>query len=222
MNDRRVVFDFALTFSNGGGLQGQEFRLDIDTDEISDEDLADYVIEDLRLLLVSEVEIFNKRYITEAHKRVNGVSDGLDQPRGAVGFIDHVYLPVSDMNRSRDFYRPLLETLDMSEGLTFGDSVVFGLGEGAIWIYPVSGRTGVDDDPCGIDPEASDQPAHIHVALKAQTRAAVIEFYKVATSLGAVTVEAPRLFASYHPSYFAAFVRDPDGHVIEAVCSQPS
>jgi hypothetical protein len=65
----RVVFDFSIEFANGGGLQGQDFRLDIAGSEISDEDLAEYLVEDLRLLMVSSVEISNKRYIEEAHKR---------------------------------------------------------------------------------------------------------------------------------------------------------
>lgn len=70
--DKRVQFDFALTFSNGGGLQGQDFRLDLIGDEISDAALADYIIADLRLLMVDQVQILNKRIIEEAHKR--GVS----------------------------------------------------------------------------------------------------------------------------------------------------
>lgn len=69
MTDRRVVFDFAISFANGGGIQGQEFRLDIEEEEISDRELADAITEDLRLLMVSKVEILNKRYITEPHKR---------------------------------------------------------------------------------------------------------------------------------------------------------
>lgn len=69
MTDRRVVFDFEITFSNGGGLQGQEFRLDIDDDTISDEDLGALVVDDLRLLMVDTVRVFNKRYVDEAHKR---------------------------------------------------------------------------------------------------------------------------------------------------------
>ena len=67
--EKRVVFDFEIDFSNGGGLQGQEFRLDIDGDDITDEALADYIIEDMRLLMVGEVRILNKRIIEEAHKR---------------------------------------------------------------------------------------------------------------------------------------------------------
>lgn len=48
--DRRVQFDFAIDFINGGGIQGQGFRLDIDGDDISDEELADYIVRDMRLL----------------------------------------------------------------------------------------------------------------------------------------------------------------------------
>jgi hypothetical protein len=47
----------------GEGLQGQDFRLDIAGTEISDQELADYLVEDLRLLMVGRVEIWNKRYI---------------------------------------------------------------------------------------------------------------------------------------------------------------
>lgn len=70
MAEWRVVFDFDIEFANGGGLQGQDFRLDIEGTEISDEELADYIVEDLRLLMVSKVKISNKRYIEEAHKRI--------------------------------------------------------------------------------------------------------------------------------------------------------
>lgn len=67
--DKRVQFDFEIEFTNGGGLQGQEFRLDIDGDDITDQELAKYIVEDMRLLMVGEVRIFNKKIITEKHKR---------------------------------------------------------------------------------------------------------------------------------------------------------
>src|ERR1700734_173241 len=67
--DKRVAFDFALLFSNGGGLQGQGFRLDIDGETISDDELAAYIIRDLRLLMVGKVHILNKQIIDEEHKR---------------------------------------------------------------------------------------------------------------------------------------------------------
>ena len=67
--DKRVQFDFEIDFTNGGGIQGQEFRLDIDGDDITDEELAKYIVEDMRLLMVGEVRILNKKIINEKHKR---------------------------------------------------------------------------------------------------------------------------------------------------------
>jgi arylformamidase len=67
--DRRVQFDFEVDFSNGGGIQGQGFRLDIDGDDIEDADLAAYIVRDMRLLMVGEVRILNRRIIRERHKR---------------------------------------------------------------------------------------------------------------------------------------------------------
>jgi len=67
--DKRVKFDFEIDFTNGGGIQGQDFRLDIEGDEISDEELAKYIVRDMRLLMVGEVRILNKQIIEEIHKR---------------------------------------------------------------------------------------------------------------------------------------------------------
>lgn len=69
MSDKRVLFDFEIDFSNGGGIQGQGFRLDIAGDDISDEQLSRRIVDDMRLLMVGEVRILNKRIIDEAHKR---------------------------------------------------------------------------------------------------------------------------------------------------------
>ncbi|HYG06479.1 MAG TPA: cyclase [Stenotrophomonas sp.] len=67
----RVVFDFEIDFSNGGGLQGQDFRLDIDGEDIDDAALAELLVSDLRLLMVGDVRIVRRRIITEPHKRVS-------------------------------------------------------------------------------------------------------------------------------------------------------
>jgi len=67
--DKRVKFDFEIDFTNGGGIQGQDFRLDIVGDDISDQALADYLVNDMRLLMVGEVRILNKEIIAEKHKR---------------------------------------------------------------------------------------------------------------------------------------------------------
>ncbi|WP_336635968.1 cyclase [Lysinibacillus fusiformis] len=67
--EKRVLFDFDIEFTNGGGIQGQKFRLDIEGDDISDEELAQYIVEDMRLLMVGKVSILNKQIIHEQHKR---------------------------------------------------------------------------------------------------------------------------------------------------------
>jgi arylformamidase len=69
MTDKRVQFDFEIDFSNGGGLAGHAFRLDIDGDDIADEALADCIVRDLRLLMVGAVRIRNKTIVAEPHKR---------------------------------------------------------------------------------------------------------------------------------------------------------
>ena len=67
--NHRVQFDFEIAFTNGGGIQGHDFRLDIAGDDISDRELADYLVADMRLLMVGAVRIFNKKIIAEPHKR---------------------------------------------------------------------------------------------------------------------------------------------------------
>ena len=86
MSDKRVQFDFEIEFLNGGGLQGRGFRLDIDGDDIDEAVLAEYLIRDLRLLMVGKVHILNKQIIVEPHKR-SGVSESLDLTTGA-RFVD--------------------------------------------------------------------------------------------------------------------------------------
>ncbi|GAB4056314.1 cyclase family protein [Spirosoma litoris] len=68
---KRVKFDFEFYFTNGGSLKGEDFRLDIEGETISDQALIDYVIADLRLLMVGQARILNKEIITEAHKRAS-------------------------------------------------------------------------------------------------------------------------------------------------------
>ena len=70
MSQKRVQFDFELEFTNGGALQGQGFRLDIEGDDIDDDALAAYLVRDMRLLMAGPVRIRNKTIIGEAHKRV--------------------------------------------------------------------------------------------------------------------------------------------------------
>lgn len=89
MADKRVVFDFEVDFSNGGGLRGQDFRLDIEGEDIADDALAAYIVADLRLLMVGAVRILNKRIIEEPHKRAS-VAAGEASARGRMIDLSHV------------------------------------------------------------------------------------------------------------------------------------
>jgi arylformamidase len=66
---KRALFDFEVEFLNGGALQGQDFRLDIDGDTIADDALGAYIVADMRLLMVKAVRILRKQIIAEPHKR---------------------------------------------------------------------------------------------------------------------------------------------------------
>ncbi len=67
--DKRVKFDFEIYFTNGGSIKGEDFCLDIEGDDISDKELEDYIVKDLRLLMVGQTNILNKEILTEPHKR---------------------------------------------------------------------------------------------------------------------------------------------------------
>lgn len=88
IKDKRVVFDFEVDFSNGGGIQGQGFRLDIDGENIDDREVSDAIVRDLRLLMVGSVRILNKQIVEERHKR----ADVEDISREDVSLPTHVDL----------------------------------------------------------------------------------------------------------------------------------
>ncbi len=69
VDQHRVKFDFEIDFANGGGIQGQEFRLDIEGADIDERSLGELIVKDLRLLMVADVRILNKEIIREPHKR---------------------------------------------------------------------------------------------------------------------------------------------------------
>ena len=91
----RVLFDFEVDFSNGGGMQGQGFRLDIAGDDIDDAALADYLVRDMRLLMVGAVRILDKRVIAEAHKRPRVAAVDIDAEAEAL--LASAGLPVADL-----------------------------------------------------------------------------------------------------------------------------
>lgn len=110
--DKRVKFDFEIDFTNGGGIQGRDFRLDIPADDISDQELADAIVRDMRLLMVGKVHILNKQIITESHKRPptagfvdlsHTVYDGLVTYKGLPAPIICDYL---SREASRERYEP--------------------------------------------------------------------------------------------------------------------
>ena len=67
--EKRVKFDFEIFFTNGGSIKGEDFRLDISGDDISESALADYIVDDMQLLMVGKVNILNKEILIESHKR---------------------------------------------------------------------------------------------------------------------------------------------------------
>lgn len=107
MTDKRVVFDFDVAFSNGGGVQGQGFRLDIDGDDIGDDALAAYIIKDLRLLMVGKVTILNKQIITEPHKR-SGKLPAATEAGDAARYVDLSHIIESGMITYKGLPAPLV------------------------------------------------------------------------------------------------------------------
>jgi catechol 2,3-dioxygenase-like lactoylglutathione lyase family enzyme len=125
--------------------------------------------------------------------------------------LDHAGFPVSDYARSKAFYlqalAPLGYALVMEVQQHENDAPAAGFGANGkpdLWI---GGEGGLQ------------RP--IHIAIAAQDRAAVDAFYRAATAAGGKDNGAPGLRPHYHPNYYAAFVLDPDGHNIEAVCHTP-
>jgi catechol 2,3-dioxygenase-like lactoylglutathione lyase family enzyme len=125
--------------------------------------------------------------------------------------LDHAGFPVSDYARSKAFYlqalAPLGYALVMEVQQHENDAPAAGFGATGkpdLWI---GGEGGLQ------------RP--IHIAIAAQDRAAVDAFYRAAIAAGGKDNGAPGLRPHYHPNYYAAFVLDPDGHNIEAVCHTP-
>ena len=115
--------------------------------------------------------------------------------------VDHVGLLVRDLAASRRFYEAALAPLGFDLLAERGDGASFGV-------------EGTDD--FGID--RSDSPTtRAHVAFVAPSREAVDAFYAAALEAGGRDKSAPALRPEYHPTYYAAYVWDPDGNNIEAV-----
>ena len=118
--------------------------------------------------------------------------------------IDHISVYVSDYARSKAFYLAALAPLGYA--LAMEHPAGAGFKAGAIPDFWIS--AGVPT-PCG------------HIAFSSPNRAAVDAFHRAALAAGATDNGAPGLRPAYHPNYYGAFVLDPDGHHIEAVCHLP-
>ncbi len=122
--------------------------------------------------------------------------------------LDHVGFAASDYSRSKQFYDKALAPL----GLTLvvepsGQAAGFGVGERPfLWV------------------EAQGEPVHgrLHIALQATSREQVDAFHAAAIAAGGTDNGRPGVREMYHPDYYGAYVLDPDGNNIEAVCHSPA
>ena len=119
---------------------------------------------------------------------------------------DHLGFGVTNLAESKAFFLKAFEPL----GVTVAMEGPYGVGMGqnnkpSLWLY-----------------ESQEAPAHLHIALTAENRKQVQEFYRAALAAGGKDNGAPGLRPHYHPNYYGAFVIGPDGHNIEAVCHKPA
>jgi catechol 2,3-dioxygenase-like lactoylglutathione lyase family enzyme len=122
---------------------------------------------------------------------------------------DHLGYSVGDFDKSTAFYDAALAPLGIKRLSEFdypgGKVIGYGADRREFWVN--SGDALRD---------------HVHVAFAAKTRADVDAFYTAALAAGGRDNGAPGLRPEYHPDYYGAYVFDPDGHNIEAVCNAPA
>lgn len=120
--------------------------------------------------------------------------------------LDHVTIGVQDVELSKIFYDAILRPLGIqrlyAEGETFAG---YGIGSKAFF---------------WIGQRAAPQTS-AHIAFTAENREMVDRFHRAALVAGGVDNGAPGLRRHYHSNYYGAFILDPDGHNIEAVCHLP-
>ncbi len=118
--------------------------------------------------------------------------------------IDHISLQCSDVPASSAFYDAVLAPLGGVRAMDFGEVIGYGVPPmPEFWIGPHSTGTGFRES---------------HVAFTAASRDAVRAFFAAAVAAGAEVLHEPKEWPEYHPAYYGAFVRDPDGNNVEAVC----
>jgi catechol 2,3-dioxygenase-like lactoylglutathione lyase family enzyme len=122
--------------------------------------------------------------------------------------IDHVSIQCNDVAASAAFYDAVLAPLGALRVLDFGDAVGYGVPPDAdFWIGAQ---------------ETGDGFRETHLAFAASDRATVRAFFAAAVEAGAEVLHEPKVWPEYDASYYGAFVRDPDGNNVEAVCHAPA
>ena len=117
--------------------------------------------------------------------------------------LDHVSLQAADLPDTAAFYDRALAPLGIRRIVDFGETIGYGEERPYFWI----GR------------QSSTAPQkEVHIAFQAADRSLVQQFFDEAVASGAEVLHEPRVFPEYHANYFGAFVRDPDGNNVEAVC----
>ena len=118
--------------------------------------------------------------------------------------LDHIAIQCANVTVSAAFYDALLATIGGTRILEYGDVIGYGVPPMPdFWIGPHTTGEGFRES---------------HLAFSAPDRGAVLAFFEAATAAGAEVLHEPRVWPEYHPNYFGAFVRDPDGNNVEAVC----
>ncbi len=118
--------------------------------------------------------------------------------------IDHVSIQCADVAASAAFYDAVLAPLGGVRVLDFGEAVGYGTPPGPdFWIGQQTTGDGFRES---------------HIAFTAADRAAVRAFFEAARRAGAEVLHEPQVWPEYHENYYGAFVRDPDGNNVEAVC----
>ena len=121
--------------------------------------------------------------------------------------LDHLSIQCADVPTSAAFYDAVLATIGGQRILDFGEVIGYGVPPMPdFWLGPRTTGDGFRES---------------HIAFTAPDRAAVLAFFETAKAAGAEVLHEPRVWPEYHPNYFGAFVRDPDGHNVEAVCHSP-
>lgn len=121
--------------------------------------------------------------------------------------LDHLGIQCTDLSASAAFYDATLEPLGARRLMDFGVAIGYGADDKPdFWLSEVESTQGFRES---------------HIAFSAPTREAVRAFFDTAVAAGAEALHAPRLWPEYHDQYYGAFVRDPDGHNVEAVCHAP-